>query len=435
MSLPSQSARTSARSSGGNYRRKSYSPAKKLLPALLVVIALVVILWYALRRPATTDASQDLQAANTNGSTPTNQPINAANQTSIPESNPVQISNSTPDRALPGSGLPNDPGQEVSNTLAAETSRTTPTNPRNSSPAGSSLLDATRNQNTPQNQNRDQPALDPQSTQTSTQSVQANPNDRVRLQLDTARRMVAQNDLVAARQLLSQTLNAPNLSVNDAQRLRNDLQDINQVLVFGPVVAPNDPMCEEYTIKSGDSLSRIAARQELATHWKLIQRINKISNPARIRLGQNLKLVRGPFHAIVHKRDHRMDIFHGSPNDPSGWIYITSLNVGLGADNGTPVGTFTVSSNKLQNPGWVNPRDASERYAPDDPANPIGEYWLGLDGVGQYATLDGYGIHGTVDPESIGDDQSMGCVRLADDDIALVYELLVERASVVEIRP
>lgn len=247
--------------------------------------------------------------------------------------------------------------------------------------------------------------------------------------------MVNQNDRVAARRLLSRTLNTPNLSERDAQLLRNELTEINNVLVFGPVVAPNDPMCEEYTIQSGDSLSRIARRRELTTHWKLIQRVNRISNPSRIRLGQTLKLVRGPFHAIVHKHDHRMDIYHGAPNNPNDWVYIRSFNVGLGEDNGTPVGVFTISTNKLENPGWVNPRDPSERYSPDDPRNPIGEYWLGFDGVGEYASLTGYGIHGTIDPESIGDNRSMGCVRLADEDIALVYELLGERVSVVEIRP
>lgn len=259
--------------------------------------------------------------------------------------------------------------------------------------------------------------------------------DRVRLQLDTAQRMVNQNDRVAARRLLSQTLSAPNLSARDSQRLRDELTKINNVLLFGPVVAPNDPICEEYTIQSGDSLSRIASKRELATHWKLIQRVNQISNPSRIRLGQSLKLVHGPFHAVIYKRDHRMDIYHGSPNNPANWLYIRSFNVGLGADNGTPIGTFTVSTNKLENPGWVNPRNARESYTPDDPANPIGEFWLGLDGVGQYANLTGYGIHGTIDPSSIGGDQSMGCIRLANGDIDLVYELLAERVSVVEIRP
>lgn len=423
MSLPSQSSR-SGRSSAVHYRRSQNSALRKLLPAIVVVVALALILWFSFIRPSKTSPEE---LAQNNAAEQTDAAIN-------PEHNePVEISNTapqSPSRSLPGSGNRPDAQQQVEDTISTNT----PTrieeppvvaardqDPQNQ-PDTSSLLDATRNQ--PVTRPITQPATNqPAST------------DRVRLQLDTAQRMVDQNDRVAARRLLSKTLHNTEPSSRDAQRLRDALTDINDVLVFGPVVSPDDAMCEEYTIQSGDSLSRIASRRELATHWKLTQRVNQISNPSRIRLGQTLKLVRGPFHAIVYKREHRMDIYHGSPNDPASWLYIRSFNVGLGADNGTPVGTFTVSTNKLENPGWVNPRNASESYTPDDPANPIGEYWLGIDGVGQYAPLTGYGIHGTIDPQSIGGDQSMGCVRLADGDIDIVYELLAERVSVVEIKP
>ena len=428
MSLPSQSSR-SARSSSVHYRRSQNSPIRKLIPAIIVIAALALILWLALIRPSSsTDQPAEQSAEQSN---------NATNETASNE--PIQISNasqppqSPQSRPLPGSGNRPDTQKEVESTLASTNttlpSLNRPLTPNNSTPQTqsdpSSLLDATRNQPAQTN--------NPTFTQPTQNSRPI--AGRVGLQLDTARRMIAQNDRVAARRLLSQTLRTPNLSARDAQQLRDELTAINDVLIFGPVVAPNDPITEEYKIKSGDSLSRIASRQELATHWKLIQRVNKISNPARIRLGQTLKLVRGPFHAIVHKNQHRMDIYHGSPNNPDNWLFIRSFNVGLGTDNGTPIGDFTISTNKLENPGWVNPRDASERYTPDDPANPIGEYWLGLDGTGQYANLTGYGLHGTIDPNSIGDNQSMGCVRLDDDDIAITYELLVERISVVQIRP
>jgi lipoprotein-anchoring transpeptidase ErfK/SrfK len=116
-------------------------------------------------------------------------------------------------------------------------------------------------------------------------------------------------------------------------------------------------------------------------------------------------------------------------------VYVRSFDVGLGEGDGTPVGSFVVSANKLENPGWVNPRDSRERYEPNDPRNPIGEFWLGLDGVGASEGVAGYGIHGTIDPGSIGENKSMGCVRLRDEDIAMVYELLAERVSRVEIVP
>jgi lipoprotein-anchoring transpeptidase ErfK/SrfK len=49
--------------------------------------------------------------------------------------------------------------------------------------------------------------------------------------------------------------------------------------------------------------------------------------------------------------------------------------------------------------------------------------------------FEGYGIHGTIEPQSIGREMSMGCVRLGAEDVALVYELLMPRVSVVKIVP
>src|SRR5262249_41497922 len=153
--------------------------------------------------------------------------------------------------------------------------------------------------------------------------------------------------------------------------------------------------------------------------------------PSKLKVGQKLKLVRGPFHAIVYKGDYRMDIFAGSPDEPDSWMFIRSIRVGLGENNGTPLGEYRVR-NKLANPDWRNPR-TGEYFTANDPKNPIGEFWVGLEGVGQSVSNTGYGIHGTIDPNSIGQQKSMGCVRCADADIALVFEMLTEQISVVKI--
>jgi len=344
----------------------------------------------------------------------------------LPADNPVVINNS-PARPLPGSGDRPDANRDVDRAMGNGSTTSTNT-PGNSGPGGTDILGAASQQGEqrPADRTQNRPTAQPAGTR--------DPSG-IRLQLDTARRLVAENDRVGARQLLSQTLINADLSESERQRLRDELTVLNQQLVFSPVAEPNDPMTETYRVQSGDSLSKIAARRELAVHWKFIARVNGISDPSRIRLGQELKLVRGPFHAIVDKSDHRIDIYHGSPADPSGWLYIRSFDVGLGTNGGTPVGEFVVSTNKLENPGWVNPRDAREQYAPNDPENPIGEYWVGLTGVGDYADLTSYGIHGTIDPDSIGGDESMGCVRLAAGDIDVVYELLAEHISRVLIVP
>ncbi|HIB01258.1 MAG TPA: hypothetical protein EYO31_05085 [Phycisphaerales bacterium] len=43
-------------------------------------------------------------------------------------------------------------------------------------------------------------------------------------------------------------------------------------------------------------------------------------------------------------------------------------------------------------------------------------------------------MHGTIAPETIGTQASMGCIRMGADEVAQVYEMLSEGVSIVEIR-
>jgi hypothetical protein len=247
-------------------------------------------------------------------------------------------------------------------------------------------------------------------------------------------RKLQANDLVGARAIYSKALMHRNIVKSDADVLRSKLGTINDDLIFSSKIAPGDKIVESYSVQSGDNLVKIAKKRELVTDWRLIQRINK-ADPARLSVGQKLKLVRGPFHVVVHKSDYRLDLFQGSPDDQDSWTFIKSFKVGLGTNNGTPVGNFVVKKNsKLVNPPWVNPQ-TGQKFAADDPKNPIGERWLGIEGVGESKIYTGFGIHGTVEPDSIGQQRSMGCVRLGKEDVELVYEMLVEQISVVKILP
>jgi lipoprotein-anchoring transpeptidase ErfK/SrfK len=246
---------------------------------------------------------------------------------------------------------------------------------------------------------------------------------------------IKSGDLVTARKLLSQALASKSASDTEKAALRQKLGAINEDLVFSPKLYPGDTYAETYTIASGDALAKIARKRELATDWRLIQRINRLSDPNKITVGQKLKLIRGPFHAVVTKSAYRLDLYMGSPDEPASWVFVKSYTVGLGEENGTPTGTFVVKKNsKLVNPYWVNPR-TGEKFEADDPKNPIGEFWIGIEGVGESAPYVGYGLHGTIDPDSIGKQRSMGCVRMGAPDIAQVYELLIDGVSVVKIQP
>ena len=73
--------------------------------------------------------------------------------------------------------------------------------------------------------------------------------------------------------------------------------------------------------------------------------------------------------------------------------------------------------------------------APDDPKNPLAGYWIAIEGQeGQALGKESYGIHGTIDPTSIGRTESMGCIRLRTEDISWVYDFLVDGKSKVLVK-
>jgi LysM repeat protein len=311
--------------------------------------------------------------------------------------------------------------------------------------------------NTPTNTPANTPAASP-GPSTPPPAPAATPPGDLQARFSAAERAMKDNKLVDARQLLNNALLDARTSDADREGIRKWMAQINDTLVFSPAIVTNDPLVSTYAVASGDSLVKIANRQGVATDWRFIQRVNKMASPNKMSVGQKLKLVRGPFHAVVHKSAFRMDIFAGDPTPQSasgqaapkaatggvggvegvdpGWIYIRSFPVGLGSQGSTPTGSFIVRPHsKLTNPSWANPR-TGEKFAKDDPKNPIGEYWLGLEGIDDSTrALSAYGVHGTIDPSSIGREMSMGCVRLGDTDIPIVYEMLTEGVSVVRIVP
>ena len=251
--------------------------------------------------------------------------------------------------------------------------------------------------------------------------------------ITVARQYLAEGDLLSARDVLSQAVQAGTLSAADDEEARYMAAAINDRIVFSNEIIPGDPYSLQYVVRSGDSLSRIVKNLGLQVDWRFLQRINGLPRPDTIRVGQTLKVVTGPFHADVDRDRHRLSLYLGDGPDR---IFVRDFLVGLGAYESTPSGLFRVREHsKLVNPPWTNPR-TRERYAANDPENPIGEFWLGLEGIDEHNRQEaGFGVHGTIDPDSIGRNESMGCIRLDDGDIDLIYEVLAEGVSVVSVDP
>ena len=243
----------------------------------------------------------------------------------------------------------------------------------------------------------------------------------------------AEKDPVRARVALTRLLEGSALGTADRMRGYDAINKINGVLVFSNRIVATDPYSTVYKVQDGDSLARIAKEQKLNCDWRFLQRINGIANVNSLSVGQSLKLPLGAFHGEVRKAEFRFNMFLG---DGEKRVMIASYPIGLGELNSTPTGAFIVRpKSKLIDPEWRNPR-TGEQFKPNDPKNPIGERWIGLKGIEPHnKDFDGYGIHGTIDAESIGQQRSMGCVRMRPTDVELVYELMTEPHSTVTIAP
>ena len=127
-------------------------------------------------------------------------------------------------------------------------------------------------------------------------------------------------------------------------------------------------------------------------------------------------------------------MYLGSPGE-KGSLYVRSFNVGLGRNGTTPTGTWMLSpQGKLKDPKWWGLPEEPARE-PGDPLNPLGKYWMALTGTdGEALGREGFGIHGTADPDSIGKEMSHGCIRLTNENVERVYEMLVDGKSTIVVK-
>lgn len=240
---------------------------------------------------------------------------------------------------------------------------------------------------------------------------------QVRKLIESARQQT--DNPIAVRQQLSEALKSAGPS--DMVDLRAELIRLGQETIFSKRVFQDDPLTELYIVRSGEVLDGIG--KKYAVTGALLARINGISNPNLIRAGQTLKVIKGPFHARVSKSLYRLDVYLQD-------TFVQSFPVGLGAEDSTPSGTWKVTE-KLVNPRYYPPRGGKIIEA-DDPQNPLGERWIALEGIeGAAVGQLRYGIHGTIDPSSIGKNVSMGCIRMHNADVEILFDMLVVGKSTV----
>ena len=137
----------------------------------------------------------------------------------------------------------------------------------------------------------------------------------------------------------------------------------------------------------------------------LIKRINNLSSDT-IRAGSRLKIWTEDFNVLVDKSQNILILKFGEE-------VIKTYKVSTGKDNSTPIGSFKIKD-RIINPVWYK---QGAIVMPESPDNILGTRWLGFD-------LAGYGIHGTTDPSTIGQQVTQGCIRMHNEEVEELFLFL-----------
>ncbi len=184
------------------------------------------------------------------------------------------------------------------------------------------------------------------------------------------------------------------------ETVSKELEELNMQMITTNIQCPKAIV---HKVEPGDSLAKIAKKYE--TTVELIKKRNNLSSDT-IRVGQPLSIYLANFNMLVDKSQNILIL-----KDADQVVKVYSVSTG--ANNSTPVGDFKITT-KLVDPVWFK---SGAIIPPESPQNVLGSRWMGFD-------LAGYGIHGTIDPDQIGQQVTAGCVRMRNAEVEELYDIL-----------
>ena len=185
------------------------------------------------------------------------------------------------------------------------------------------------------------------------------------------------------------------------------LGEANSTLAFSRRPMPEKT---DYTVQVGDTLAGLA--KKFTTTKEMIRRSNNFSGDV-IRVGDRLRVLNAKWAVTVNKNDNDLLV---TMNDK----FFKRYGVGTGQYSMTPTGTFHVVS-RIEHPTWYRAGGTPIPYG--DTNNVLGTHWISLD-------IPHYGIHGTWETNTIGQQSSQGCIRLLNSNVEELYILLPEGTPV-----
>ncbi len=222
----------------------------------------------------------------------------------------------------------------------------------------------------------------------------------------------------AARRLLGR------LVVGDAvpmPAVRERLAALNREVLFAGREVPG--VVFKGTVKPGDTLDRLMKREwkgRVRAGYGAVLWMNNVAGPDRLRVG-SLWVPEEPVRILVRKGDHLLWVLLGD-------VPVREYAVGLGMNGRTPEGQFQVEE-MMPRPDYWPP--GGRRVPFGQKGNPLGTRWMGFRDTPE---AQGFGIHGTDEPGSIGKDESQGCVRMRNEEVEQLFTW-VTVGTTVEVRP
>lgn len=223
-------------------------------------------------------------------------------------------------------------------------------------------------------------------------------NDEVRKAfaalMDAAMVKLSKGELAEVHLTLSEWYGDPRLPSDQASQLTELLSQLAGTVIYSQQSFLERP----YVVRFGDSLESIA----LAYHVppQMLANINNIRNPNDLQPGQELKVVRGPFNAILDLSRYELVLMLDGR-------YAGRFPIGVGRDCPPLERQYVVRDKKIVPAAYS---------ATQDPSKSQGNRWIDLGG--------GVGIHGTDAPQSIGRNDGQGAIFMSERDVADLYDIL-----------
>lgn len=178
----------------------------------------------------------------------------------------------------------------------------------------------------------------------------------------------------------------PSLGLEESHRLEDLLGQLAGTVIY----SQQDLLLPPHVVAPGETLPAIAA--QLGVSWQLLAKINGVSDPLQLVPGEHLKLIRGPFDAVVSISRRRLSLQLGG-------AYAGSFPVVIGREFLPRVGSSL----------------------------PVAEIRREVSGVGSGHTIllsDGVRIDGADDPALVADDAAPASLVVASRDLDELLDIL-----------